>query len=109
MIGPELAEMIMAAIGPMQLVEINMVGVEPLEREVDSCLDLLPVDRPAAADIGAARAGDLGGHNDLVAISARLHPAADEPLGVALRFVGHRCSGIEFRRVEEVHTLSESV
>lgn len=100
------------SVGEMDLVEVDIVGLQPLQALVDGFLDLPAIDpsRPLiVAEPVIGRAADhLGGEDHLVAIAARLKPSADDPLGRALRLRRGR-DRIELGRVEEVHALVERV
>ena len=88
----------------MNLVEVDTVGLQPLERLVDGIEDVgaNELRGPATAEPLIGGASDhLGGEDDVVAVAARLHPVADDLLGAALRLRLRR-DGIEFGRVEEV-------
>ena len=91
-------------VGPMQLIEIDIVGLEPLEAALDRSIDLrraVPRRRCVFAQPGhLAAAGDLGRDHHLVALFARGKPRADDRFGAALR-LGLGRHGINLRGVEQ--------
>ena len=93
----------------MDLVEVDIVGLQPLQRFVDRVENVgaHQLRRPVAAKPGARRAPHhLGGEDDLVAVLARLHPVADIGLGAPLRLRLGR-DRIELGRVEEIDAAIE--
>lgn len=96
-------------VGKVDLVEIDIVGAEPVQRLVDRVEDIRAHEprRPAAAEPVVRRAADhLGRQHHAVAVVARLHPRADDALGASLRF-GFRRDRIELGRVDEVDAVLE--
>jgi len=96
----------------MQLVKVDVIGLQPLERSFDRMVDVFGVEnRPAAPGtqpVGVAASGDLGGDNHLVAVLARGDPASDDALSRTLSLPPRR-DGIDFRRVNEVDAALEGV
>ncbi len=93
---------------PVDLVEVDVVGAQALERVVDRPADVLLRERGLAAAhplAVAPGAGDLGRDHDLVARLAR-EPGADDRLGprVGLRAGRDR---VHLRGVDEVDAVSE--
>ena len=94
----------------MELVEIDVVGAEALERAVEGALDVEAVERGVAApDVGneiadrLVGAAHLSGDNQRVAAAPALEPAAEQRFG---RTVGHahvlRQAVGHLRQVEEI-------
>lgn len=101
-----------AVIGPMGLIEINVIGLESFETAFDRANDLMTIECGEAVAHGRgepamAGPGDLRGDDDGVAWF-RFEPAADNFLGdpVFLRGWG---DGVDFGDVEEIHALVEGV
>ena len=65
-------------IGPVQLIEIDIVGAQPLQGALDRIGDVLAVQDRALAigphPVGVAAARDFGGDDDPVAVPARRKP-----------------------------------
>ncbi|MNE73350.1 hypothetical protein D3C80_1693550 [compost metagenome] len=108
-IGPGVAEMVVAAVRPMKLIKVHIICLQPLEAGVDRLVDALGCRRVAVADIGAAGAGDLGRNDDLIAPAAPDQPFADEAFRVAIGLWRKRGRGVEFGRIDEVDALVEGV
>jgi hypothetical protein len=94
----------------VELVEIDVIGLQPLERLVDGVVDVLAIELrgvAAGAQISIVRtARDLGGDDYPVALAARLQPRAEEALGIALR-LGARRDGIDLGGVDEIDAAPE--
>lgn len=110
----EFAEKIGLALGPVQLVKVEVIGVQPFEAGVAGFDDLrarkIVV---AAADIAveivvAGGAGDFAGEHDIITPPARLNPRADVLLGGGVGFLIRR-HGIHFGGVDKIHALREGV
>lgn len=100
------------AIRPMQLVKVDVVGLQPLERALDRMIDILGVENGSGArgaqPIGVAAPGDLGGDDRLIAVLARGEPASDDAFGRALRLSPWR-NRINFRRIDEIDAAIERI
>jgi two-component system OmpR family sensor kinase len=79
----------------VRVVQVDVVGAEPLERVVDR----RPDDRAGRAAAGAELA-DLRGDHDVRAVAAGRHPAADRRLGLAA-LVAVTPLGVDVRGVDE--------
>lgn len=108
-IAPVLAEMEMAAVWPVDLIEVDVIGLQPLQAGINSCIDIGGIRTLSAAQIFAARAGDLGGEHDILALAGLLEPGSDIFLRAALSFRSHRRRRIHFRGVEEIDALMNGV
>ena len=90
---------------PVDLVEVDIVGLEPPEALVHRLLDLRArqlAGRAVVPEPGHLRAADhLGGQHDPVAPAAALEPGSDDALGRPLRLRPRR-DRVELRGVEEV-------
>src|SRR3546814_5752817 len=79
----------LGAVRPVELIEVDMVRLQPLQARLDRRLDVLAVEaRLAATDIGEALsvgADDLGGDDNLAAGAARGHPVSDDLLGAPIK------------------------
>ena len=96
-------------VGPMELVEVDIVGLQAPEALVDRLLDLRAgqfARRAVVPEPGHARSGrsTLVARITLSRAAAALEPGADDALGRALR-LGARRDRVEFRGVEEVDAL----
>ena len=104
-----LAEQRRVALGPVNLVQIQIVGLQPREAGVDRGFDLLARELGTVADPGdlPRRTGHLGGQHDLV---ARLvfQPRPDVLLGLALRMGAGR-DRIHLGGVDEVHAVGHRI
>jgi hypothetical protein len=95
----------------MELVEVDVIGLQPREAVIDGGDDIAPVELvAAAADILEApvRPDDLGGENHLVAFLAAGEPGADDALGIAKAFLGRR-HRVHLRRVPEIDAALQRV
>lgn len=100
----QLAEKVGAAFRPVQLVEVDPVGLQALEARVQGFGDVLAVVLEAAiADVvdGVAGAGDLAGEDLVGTVAAAFEVITDVALGggVGVGLGRHR---VHFRGVEEV-------
>ncbi len=105
------AEGVDAALRPMKLIEVDIVGLQPLQAVIDGGEDIAPVELVvAAADGLEAPVGpdDLGGEDHLVAFLAAGEPGADDPLGIAEALLGRR-HRIHLRRVPEIDAALQRV
>ncbi|MNT35689.1 hypothetical protein D3C72_1717250 [compost metagenome] len=107
--APGAAEMIGAAIRPVNLVEVDVVGLQPLEAGIHRLADGGGVDIATAANIISPGAGDLGGEHDLIAPAGLFEPAADILLGPALCFGGNGGGRIKLGRIEEIDAVFDGV
>ena len=108
--GPAAAEMVGAAVGPVELVEVDMVGLQALEAAVEGGAQGGGADRRAiGTHVPVAGAGDLAGEDDLAAAAGPLQPGTDDALGVAGGLRGARRRGVELRGVDEIHPVIERV
>ncbi|MCY1243041.1 hypothetical protein D9M72_560440 [compost metagenome] len=108
-VGPGIAEMVVTAVRPMDLVEVDIVGFQASKAGVDCLFDAFRRGRTAIANIGPAGAGDLGREHDVVAAAALCQPLADEALGIAVGLGRERRRRVEFCRIDEIHALVEGV
>ena len=69
--------------GPVQLVEVDAVGLEPAQRVLTGFDDVIARDAPVIRPL-AHLAVDLGGQNDFVAPAVLFEGAADELLAFAV-------------------------
>ncbi len=99
----------MTAVGPVELIKIDVIGPEPLEAGVHRLADSFRRDRFAVADVRTAGAGDLGGNDHIVAPAARRQPIADNALGVAVGLGRKRRGRVEFGRIDEVDAPVEGI
>ena len=105
-----LAEHRLVAFRPVQLVEVDVIGLQPLQRTVDGGADVGAVHgrRAAANPVEIARrAGDLGRDHDLLAPLA-LQPAPDDAFRHA-ESPGARRHGVHLGGVEEIDAGGERV
>lgn len=89
----ELAEEVGRALGPVQLVQVDPVGLQALEAGIQGGDDVLAIEfQLAVADMAdaVAGAGDLAGQNPVSAVAALLEIAADDLLGLAVGFGARR-------------------
>ena len=97
---------------PVQLVEVDVIGLKALEAALDRLHDLgraLPRRGPILAQPGhLAPAGDLGRDHHFVALPARGEPGADNRLGASLRLRLGR-DRVDFRSVDEIDAAAERV
>ena len=104
------AETVGDAVGPVDLVEVDVVGLQPrqagLDRreEVGAIQPRLAIAHPAEA--AGRRTDDLAGEDHPVALAARLEPAADHLLRLAVGVGGGR-DGVHLRRVPEIDAAVE--
>ena len=105
--APVLAEVVGAAVGPVELVEVDPVGPETAERGVDAGMDGFGRHRRAAADLRVAGACDLGGEDDVVPPPGLRDPGADDLFRPAHGFGQHRVRRIHLGRVEEIDAVVE--
>ena len=107
--GPVFAEMIGAAVRPVKLVEIDVIGLKPQQ----TCFQRLAQDR--AGDAGAtthifiALAGHLGRHHQPVAVRPALQPVSDDFFGQSGGFSATRRGWIHLRSVEEVDAFADCI
>ena len=106
-VGPVLAEHVAAAVRPVQLIEVDVVGLEPPQRVLHSLAYPLGRDRCAVAH-GSARPGDLGREHDVVAPTGFRDPVADDGLGASGRLGDHRVDRVRLGGVEEVDASVET-
>jgi len=101
------AEEVAGAIGPMQLVQVQVVGVQPAQAPFQSGDDVLAVVvRQAIADVClatgvAGRAGDLAGQDEPVAVATGFDPVAEVALGGGPGFSAGR-RGVHLGGVDEI-------
>ena len=94
-----------AMIGPVRLIEVDVVGLKPLQAGLYGARDVVPVQRRHAGalrggDPAMAGAGHLGGQDDGIPVFG-FHPAADDFLRPASPFRVRR-NGIVLGSVKEV-------
>ena len=103
------AEQLRGAVGPVQLVEVDIIRPQPLQRGFERLGDMGAVQPGRAAlrpQVGIAPPRHLGGEDHPIARAAEREPIADEALGGALR-LALRGNGIDFRGIEEVDAMVE--
>ncbi|CAH0314002.1 hypothetical protein SRABI70_04823 [Pseudomonas sp. Bi70] len=103
----ELAEEIGRALRPVQLVEVDPVGLQALEAGVQGGDDVLAVVLElAVADMGdaIAGAGDLAGQNPVGAVTVLLEVLADDLLGLAVG-LGARRHRVHLGGVDEIDAM----
>ena len=97
---------------PMKLIEVDIVGLEPLEAPVqrlDKLRPALPPGRAVLAQPGHFRAADgLGGDHHFVAGFMRGKPGADDGFGAPLR-LGLGRDGVDLGGVEHIDAAVERV
>jgi hypothetical protein len=96
----QMAKEVGGTAGPVHLIEVHVVGLQPLEAAVDRLHEVPAVESVVAAtDVvqpqNVARARYLGGQDDAVAAAPLPDPTADDPLGGAIGF-GPRRHGVHF-------------
>jgi hypothetical protein len=85
----QLAEEVGAALRPVQLVQVDAVGLQALEAGIQRGDDVLAVVLElAVADVvdAVAGAGDLAGQHPVVAVAAAFEPVADDAFGGGVGF-----------------------
>ncbi len=108
-VAPGLAEVEMAAVRPVDLVEIDIVGLQALQAGIDRLADRRAGDRLALADIGPAGAGDLGGKHHVLALAGLGEPVADDRLGERIGLRRKRRGRVEFGGVEEIDAVFDGI
>ncbi len=81
----QLAKEVGAALGPVQLIKIHVVGLEPLETGVDGLMKVFPAHFGPTANMIQAWACCLGGDDHVITGTARLQPGANVAFGEPLR------------------------
>ncbi|CFW18986.1 Uncharacterised protein [Bordetella pertussis] len=110
----QLAESIGGAIGPVQLVEVQVIGLQALEAGVQRLCQVLAVEKGlAVADMAGAlgvahRTSRLAGQDHLVAPSGPGQPAADAAFGASLGFRLGR-HGIHLGGVDQVDAVRQRI
>jgi hypothetical protein len=103
----QLAKVVGGAVGPVQLVQVDVVGLQALQALVHGFEQVGLVEGQAATpDVAGAqrlpcRAGGFGGQHDVLAAACVFQPRADVLLGAALG-LGLRGHGVHLGRVHEV-------
>ena len=103
-----LAEHRLVAFRPVQLVEVDVIGLQALQGAFDGGADVGAVEcrRPAANPVEIARgSGDLGRDDDLLALLA-LQPAPDDALRSA-ESPGARRHGVHLGGVDEIDAAGQ--
>ena len=88
MLVAQFAEEVGAALGPMQLVQVDAIGVQALQAVLQRSDDMLAVVLElAVADMADAVAGtcDFAREDPVVAIAMTAEPVADDALGGVIR------------------------
>ena len=101
--------MVVAAVWPVHLVEIDMISLQPLQANLQRLAHRLRAGGRAAVDIRAAGTGDLGGDDDVVALAALLQPCADIVFGETHGFRTGRGHRIKFGGIEEVDAPADGI
>ena len=113
-IGPgvaQLAETVGRALRPVDLIEVEIIGLQTLQAVVQSIADVFAIQlvvRTNAAVVIAGRAADFRGDNQLFAIAALRQPVADVGFRQALGFRARR-DGIHFSDINQVNALTNRV
>src|SRR5690606_37173133 len=99
------AEIVGPALRPVDLIEVEVIGLQARQGALDGLADMVPGE-PRPAPHGAAIAAPhpprhLAGKDDVAAPAPRLQPAADVVLGAALG-LGHAGHRVELRGIDEV-------
>ena len=107
------AEVVDAAFRPVQLVEVEVVGVQAGERGVAGGVNLRTGEARAAAYVvlavvAARGAGDFAGEDDVIAFAAFGEPAADVLFGAGVGLAAG-WHGVHFGGVDEVHAVCGGV
>ncbi|MNN46183.1 hypothetical protein D3C81_1605530 [compost metagenome] len=100
----QLAEEVGAALGPVQLVEVDPVGLQALEAVVQGGDDVLAVvlEQAVANMVDAvAGPGHLAGQDPLGTVAALAEPVADHALGGGVGFRAGR-DGIHLGSIDEI-------
>jgi len=96
----------------MELIQIEVVGLQSPQAAFEGFPDVLPAETGAAAanviDPALAGPGDLAGQDDPFPHATGLQPVADDGLGGAIGLRPWR-NAVQLRRVEEIHALFERV
>ena len=115
LVDAQLAEIIGLAFGPMQLIQIQIIGVEPFKAGFAGFKDLRAGKVVAVADIGvqpiavvARRSGDFAGEHKIIAFAARRNPRANDLLGAGVGFFARR-HGIHLGGVNKVHAVGKGI
>ena len=107
--GPVLAEMVGTAIGPVKLVEIDVIGLEPHQAGFKRLAQNRTGDAGAAANVLVAFPRHLGSDHQSVAVGPALQPGSENLLRQASRFGAARRGGVHLRRVEKVDALPDCI
>ncbi len=105
----ELAEVVGLAIRPVQLVEIDHIGLQPAQAGIERGLDVASVEaslRATHVRQPISRPRHLGRQDHAIAAVAGLEPAADKGLGTALGLDTGR-NRVHLGRVDEVDTCRD--
>ena len=98
-------------VGPVKLIEVDVIGLRPFEARIDDLSDLATALRSrraiSAEAIKGVAASDLGGDKNLVALLWR-EPSADDGLSAALRF-GLGKHRIDFGGVKDVDAAIDRI
>ena len=100
-IGPHLAEMVRSPVRPVQLIQIDHIGLQPPQRPLHSAAQRGGGDRGAIPHRALACAGHLCGQNHPVARPAFGNPSADDLFGAADIFGKNRVRRIHLGSVPE--------
>lgn len=101
-VGPGVPEMVGGAVGDVELVEVDHVGLQPLWRAYDGLRHRRARGRRPAADGALAGAGELGGQHDGIAAAGFCDPVAEELLRAPRGFGADRIDRIHLSAVEEI-------
>ena len=89
-------------VGPVRLVEVDIVGLQPLQRSLDRRTQHRRRNGRATPHLAPAAAGHLGSQHHPVAAPFG-DPSADDLLGPPHGFGGNRVHGIHLGRVQKIH------
>ena len=106
-VTPILPEHVTAAIGPVKLVEVDMIGLQPPERGFDRLGDRPGGNRRPIARALVPGAGMLGGQNHIAAPTGACEPGADDLFGATSGFRPNGIDRIHFGGVDKVDAMVE--
>ena len=104
---PVFAKHIRATVGPVKLVEINHIRLEPRKAALNRGRNRLRSDRRAVAHIHIALARVFRRQHNFAAPPRRLEPIAQNALCVALRLAAQRVHRIHLCAVPELNPMIE--
>ena len=108
-VAPVLPKMVGTSIRPVQLVKIDVIGLQAPQAALDTVANLLRADIDAVLQVADAGTGDLAGDNHPLALAVSLQPAADDFLGAAGGLRAQRVRRVELRGIDEIDAVIERV